>query len=147
MAQQQGTVISALSFKAYANGVQVGYGTGMRISTSWSNAQVKVLGRAPAREIVPVGLDVSVSIEMFFLFQQSPMTLGFAPRGNTSSIVNFDYIDFAGLHIDDDSPIVQAIRCKPNTLEMGVNQGGIMGANMTFTATTYSDDNAIALES
>jgi len=143
---QQGTVISALSFKAFSRGIHVGYGTNMRVSVAWSNAQVKVLGRAPPREIVPVGVDTSVAIDMFFLFKNSPFTQQLAPRGTTKAIVNFDYLDFAGLHIDDDSPIVQAIRCKPNSLEMGVAQGGLMGSNMTFTGTTYSDDAVLVVE-
>jgi len=145
MAQEK-TVISALAFKAFCRGVQCGYGTNMRVSVAWSNAQVKVLGRAPPREIVPVGMDTSVALDQFFLFKSSPFTQKLAPRGTTGELLNFEYLDFAGLHVDDDSPIVQAIRCKPNSLEMGVAQGGLMGANMTFTGTTYSDEQLLAVE-
>lgn len=135
----QGQVVTAPMGEIRVGSVTLGYATGLSATVDIPHTQIKTVGRLPAREIVPVDLNVSGSIGQFFLFELSPMDMGVFPRGTTAAILAQGYVDII-FQDDAGSQIVAYYRCKMTQNGQAVQVGsGAMSANLQFVGTTYTD--------
>lgn len=146
MALSTGTVIQGAAAVVRVNGVVVGSATGVNMTVAATAQQVKVLGSVLAQQIVHTGVDVSLTVDMFRLYNNSALAQGLFPRGNTSAVLNFPYSDWELCDRDTGAVIQRALKCKPTQMALQLAQGGLMGQNLTIAATTYGDETPEAIE-
>lgn len=146
MALSTGTVIQGAAAVVRVNGVVVGSATGVNMTVAANAQQVKVLGSVLAQQIVHTGVDVSLTVDTFRLYNSSALAQGLFPRGNTAAVLNFPYSDWELCDRDTGAVIQRALKCKPTQMAMQLAQGGLMGQNLTIAATTYGDETPEAIE-
>lgn len=142
----EGSVIVGSAAIIRANGVPVGDATGITINITSQNNQVRVMGSRFAKEIVEGNITCSVSINKFLIYKDSPIVQGLFPASTNAAVWSSPYLDLELVDADDTAPVFGALRCKPATLTVAVDQGGVAGANQTFDATWYTDDRPLAVE-
>jgi hypothetical protein len=141
MALPTGSVIPGAVAKVRANGVVIGYATGVNANVALSAVQVKVLGSMITQQIVHTGVDVSFSVDTFRLVNDSAMVQDLFPRGNTEAIAAFPYLDFEVIDATNGgSTLTRYMKAKPTSMALNMTRDGLMGQNLSFTACTYGDE-------
>lgn len=146
MALTTGSVIQGAAALIRVNGVVVGSATGVNMSIAVAAQQVKVLGSMLAQQIVHTGVDVSLTVDSFRLYNNSALAQGLFPRGSTTAILAFPYSDWELVDRETGAVIQTALKCKPTQMTLQLAQGTIMGQNLTIAATTYGDETPQQIE-
>ncbi len=146
MALQTNDVIQGATAVVRMNGVIVAYATGISSDIAVNAVQVKVLGSVITQQIVHTGIDVSFSVETFRLFSNSALVQQLFPRGSTTDVLNFPYLDFEIVELASGTPIARYLKAKPTRMSNPFSRDSVMGQNLTFVACTYSDETPLAIE-
>lgn len=146
MALQTNDVIVGAAAVVRANGVIVAYAAGVNANVALAAVQVKVLGSMITQQIVHTGIDVSFSVETFRLVNNSAMVQGLMPRGNTTAVQAFGYLDFEIVDNSNGATLTRYLKSKPTSCALNLTRDGLMGQNMSFTACTYGDETNETIE-
>lgn len=141
----EGNVVYGAAAIIRVNGIAVGDASGITIQVSAQNAKVRVMGNPFAKEIVTTNVDVSVSVNKFMIYRDSSIVQGLFPESTPSAIWSSPYLDIEIVDADDGSPAFGALRLKPASLNVAVDQAGIAGENQTFDGTYYKDHRPLSV--
>ncbi len=142
----QGNYVVGSAAIIRAGGIPVGNASGITISVGIQNNRIYTMGSPFPKEIIGGNVSVTVSVEQFFIYADSPIVQGLFPGATPASVWSSPYLDFEVVDADDTAPVFGALRCKPSNLTVAVSQSGIMGANQSFDGTWYKDDRPFAAE-
>jgi hypothetical protein len=145
----QGRLITGARARLILNNQYVGYAKSVSVQELLEYQPVEVLGNIEVEEHVPVGYRVSMTVEMFRVFNETPKSQGFFPAvGDNQDTHLLNILTSEGLSaVIEDTKNNKAIatleRVKMTNNNWQVDSRGIMGNSGEFVAIRVKDESEI----
>jgi hypothetical protein len=133
------TAISGANYFIEADGISVGWATGVNFQETVQHVPISVLGNIDVEEHTPTQRTASLSVAHVHILKKTLADMGFWPRGETADVVEFPAKTLV-LKNTATNEVEFALRgVRAQSRNMSLQKGGILTGSATFYVIRLDD--------